>query len=872
MVLILGLFLFLATGFQLQGQTTPPQVVAGELLVQMEAELKTWPRSFLEQGIRPSKALIPSMSIWLVEVPQGHETALLAWLRQQKQVRLAQYNHYISLRSPPNDPLFSLQWPLHNTGQTGGSAGADIQALQAWNLSTGGLTPFGDTIVICVIDDGLDTQHPDFQRNRWYNYAEIPNNGIDDDQNGYVDDYLGWNTYRQNDDLSDANRGGAHGTPVTSIIAADGNNNLGVTGLNWQVKIMTVVGGGTEAQNLAAYAYPLLMRKRYNESNGQAGAFVVATNASWGLDNLFPADAPLWCAIYDSLGAQGILNIASTTNGNRNVDLTGDLPTTCPSPFLISVTNSNHNDQKEAAAGFGPQSIDLAAPGTGTHTLQRGGGYGNFGGTSAAAPHVTGLIGLLYAAACPRFTRLAKIDPAAAALEARQLVLDGTSRLPQFANLVATGGRLNAFRSLQLLLQQPCALNDCYPPLALRASAQNPQTWQISWAGSPATALYHYRYQILGDSLWQMGQTTDTNLILHNLQACTDYWFQVRSDCDTTQSAYSHLFTFRTGNCCLAPSLQSSQINEQTSIWRLNTESNVQQVLWQWRPLGDTLWQSNLGSDTLELLNLNPCTQYEWRAQSLCSLNTNNPWTRPQTWRTLGCGACLDQSFCNAKGLNSSVEWIESLSIIGPRTNWQHHSGQDQGYALHENADTLNLWAGETYELDFQVGFTSSPFVQWVIWIDFDRNGLFDDDTELVFQGSSAQSLQDSFQLPNNTWQDGSTRMRIAMRYGVLPPQACQNFNFGEVEDYCVYLNGGTATHNPDNQSLAPPRLYPNPSRGWLRFEGGQGRLELYDVLGRWVWASETEQGDLILPRYLSSGLYVWFWQGYQGLLHLRWD
>src|SRR5690606_27888318 len=142
----------------------------------------------------------------------------------------------------------------------------------------------GDTIVVAIIDDGINPNHPDIQGNLWNNRHEIAGNGIDDDLNGYVDDVLGWNTYStpMNDNITGGSWGGGHGTPVAGIVGAKGDNNVGVAGVNWNVKLMIIVGGGDQADALTAYGYVLASRKQYNETNGEKGAFIVSTNASWG--------------------------------------------------------------------------------------------------------------------------------------------------------------------------------------------------------------------------------------------------------------------------------------------------------------------------------------------------------------------------------------------------------------------------------------------------------------------------------------------------------------------------------------------------------------------------------------------------------------
>lgn len=360
-------------------------------------------------------------------------------------VTIAQSNKKITYRVQPNDPNFGQQWQYINSGQGGGVLGADIDADLAWDVTTGGLTVQGDTIVVAVIDDGLDLSHPDFNGNIWVNHHEIPNNNIDDDNNGYVDDYLGWNCYSNDDDIADGSWGGWHGTPVAGIVGARGNNGIGVAGVNWEVKLMIVVGGGGEADALSAYSYVLEQKKRYLETEGAEGALVVSTNASWGVDFGQPSSAPLWCAMYDTLGAYGVLSCGATINGNQNVDVVGDLPTACPSDYLISVTNMNRYDQKVTQAGYGAETIDIGAFGESTYTtdIMNFGGYGGFGGTSGATPHVTGAIALAYSAACDELITLLKTDPDSALHLMRSFVLEGGDANTSLSGITTSGNRLN---------------------------------------------------------------------------------------------------------------------------------------------------------------------------------------------------------------------------------------------------------------------------------------------------------------------------------------------------------------------------------------------------------------------------------------------
>ncbi len=396
--------------------------------------------------------LSESLNIWLIEIPAASTTlkkeSILTNLKEHPHIKTAQLNEAVELRNTPNDMEFADQWQYNNTGEALGIMDADMDALKAWNLTTGGKTALGDEIVVAIIDGGVDLNHLDLINNLWTNNQEIPNNQIDDDQNGYVDDYYGWNFNKKNGDVGNGGYGHFHGTPVAGIIGAEGNNYKGVCGVNWQVKIMNLAANRTVANVIEAYDYVLNMRKRYSATNGQQGAFVVATNASLGIDYGKPADHPLWCAMYNALGEAGVINVAATADLFINVDLRGDIPTTCSSDFLISVTNTNNRDELAIDAAYGRRHIDLSAPGNGTFTTINNSGYGGFGGTSAAAPHVAGAVALLYATPNQNFMQTVQQNPSAAALLVKDFILNGADPIADLYYKSVTNGRLNLFNSL----------------------------------------------------------------------------------------------------------------------------------------------------------------------------------------------------------------------------------------------------------------------------------------------------------------------------------------------------------------------------------------------------------------------------------------
>jgi hypothetical protein len=431
----------------------------GQFLIQLTSEnelkdiLKNAPATYQLEVV---KYVSPPMRVWLLQFDYNaisHE-AMQNWLYQQKGVTVADYNYYVQMRSTlPGDPSFSSQWHHVNTGQNGGTADADIDSDLAWDITTGGKTATNDDIVVCMVEgSGGNLDHQDLSPNRWINTYEIPNNNIDDDGNGYIDDYNGWNTSNNTDDTGT----GSHGTSCLGMIGAKGDNNLNVVGANWDVKLMVLnmADGLDQANVIEAYTYPLVMRKMWNQSGGTQGAFVVATSASWGIDYGDPANYPLWCQFYDTLGYHGILNIGATTNSNLNVDINGDMPTACSSDYMIGVGRTDNKDN--TAGGYGVTKIPLGAPGINVVTTSGTSGITTTTGTSFACPLTAGVVGLAYSIPCTHFMSIVKANPRQGADLVRAALLNGVDVKTQLQSKFSTGGRLNAKNTLDSLMQSAC--------------------------------------------------------------------------------------------------------------------------------------------------------------------------------------------------------------------------------------------------------------------------------------------------------------------------------------------------------------------------------------------------------------------------------
>ncbi len=366
-------------------------------------------------------------------------------MEQSGFVEFAQPNHInIEKRSVPNDNNYPAQWYLDR-----------INAPSAWDWTTGGRTINGDEIVVAVVDVSFELTHSDLKDNFWKNKHEIPNNGIDDDNNGYIDDYDGWNAYDDTGYVSvysSGTRSDAHGTYVAGVLGAKGNNGVDITGINWDIKMMPVQGNSTnEAIVLKAYNYILTMRKKYNETNGDSGAFVVAQNSSFGVDNAFAKDYPAWCSMYDLLGKEGVVSVAAGPNNKINIDSVGDIPCSCPSDYLISVTRTDENDRL-FKGGFGLTSMDIAAPGTRIYSTRPVNSAGFNEGTSYATPMVTGAIGLMYSAYPSSFFSSSADTMALRSVEYARNSVQKTAELD---TLIVSGGILDLEKAVSTALDAP---------------------------------------------------------------------------------------------------------------------------------------------------------------------------------------------------------------------------------------------------------------------------------------------------------------------------------------------------------------------------------------------------------------------------------
>jgi hypothetical protein len=351
--------------------------------------------------------------------PGRNTEQTIAQYRGNPHVAYIEPNYVVGINVAPNDPRYPELWGMHNTGQTGGTAGVDIDAERAWNVSTG-----SSSVVVAVIDTGIDYNHPDLAANVWTNPGEIAGNGVDDDGNGFIDDIHGWDFVNHDNNPFDDNN---HGTHCSGTIGGAGDNAVGVAGVNWHVKIMALKflnggGSGSTADAVSAIDYGTMMGVDVMSNSWGGGGFsqalLDAINGAAAADIVFVAAA-------GNGGSDGV--------GDDN-DVTPNYPSNYDAPNVIAVAATDHIDARASFSNYGLHTVDLAAPGVDILSTTPGATYSVFSGTSMATPHVAGACALIRA-----------VSPGISAVNLKQVLLSFVDPIPAMAGRSVSGGRLNIF-------------------------------------------------------------------------------------------------------------------------------------------------------------------------------------------------------------------------------------------------------------------------------------------------------------------------------------------------------------------------------------------------------------------------------------------
>ncbi|BAZ80882.1 putative peptidase [Sphaerospermopsis kisseleviana NIES-73] len=398
----------------------PPAYASNKLIVKFKDGINTTQANEIKNtlGVAKTETIkLTGAQIWTLSGKTSVETALAT----HKNNPIFQYIEpdYIVTKAVtfPNDPSFNQLWGLHNTGQSGGTPDADIDAPEAWDIQTG-----NPNLVIGVLDTGVDYNHPDLVGNIWTNPGEIANDGIDNDNNGYIDDIRGWDFAYNDNNPSDVD---GHGTHVSGTIAGKGNNGVGVTGVAWNAKIMPLkflddTGSGSTSNAILAI--------NYATAKG-----VKITNNSWGGGGYSQA-------LYDAIntaGQQGALFIAAAGNSSANADINPMYPAAYNLANIISVASTTNTDSLSSFSNYGLTSVDLGAPGSAIYSTLPNNSYGTLSGTSMASPHVAGAAALVWSQ-----------NPTWTAQQVKNTLMNTGDSIAALAGKTVSGKRLNVFNAL----------------------------------------------------------------------------------------------------------------------------------------------------------------------------------------------------------------------------------------------------------------------------------------------------------------------------------------------------------------------------------------------------------------------------------------
>ena len=453
--------------------------VPGEFVVKLKPGMMRMSTQSLSQQLKGFVTQkISGQDIVVVKkaVFETNDSAIKA-LNQNPMVEIAEPNFIYKINKAPTDPLYIQTWGLSNVGQADpknqvGVAGIDINAERAWEIQTGTREK-----IIAVIDTGIDYNHPDLVDNMWKNEAEAAGKaGVDDDNNGVVDDIYGYNAINGSGNPKDDQ---GHGSHCAGTIGARANNGIGVAGVNWDVRMMAVKfldagGSGSLADAIKAIDYATKM-----------GAHVMSN--SWGGGGF---SQTLLDAIKRSNDA-GAIFIAAAGNEYNNNDTSPTYPSTYQVENVMSVAAIDNRGAKADFSNYGKKTVHLGAPGVNVMSTT-GGSYKSYSGTSMATPHVAGVAALLWAN-----------EPGLTAAEVKERLVATVRPLASMKGKTRTGGMVDAYGALTNT-QAPPDVNDPsnWATVSMDFKSESPykpntdQTFEISVPGAKEFALYFEKFNV----------------------------------------------------------------------------------------------------------------------------------------------------------------------------------------------------------------------------------------------------------------------------------------------------------------------------------------------------------------------------------------
>ncbi|MDY8134197.1 S8 family serine peptidase [Aquimarina sp. 2201CG5-10] len=476
------------------------------------------------------------------------------------------------VNSVVNDPMYKDQWHYNNTGQKNGTVGRDIHLEEAWEIEKGDAR-----VIVAIQDSGIDVNHPDLIGNLWINSGEIQGNGIDDDNNGYIDDIHGYNFINNTSTIP----AGDHGTHVAGTVAAETNNGIGVSGVaggtgnNDGVRLMAcpVIGsgvpnGGAESFVYAADNGAVISQNSYSFRGFTGDVIQLHKEAV----DYFIANAG-----GSNEAMNGGIVFFSAANDNTNLST---YPNTHESIVMVSALNNK--DQKASYSNYGNW-VDIAAPGGqgqgGVLSTVPDQSYGYKQGTSMACPHMSGVAALV----------ISKNYGDITATQLRR-ILEGTTDPidylnPGFENQLGVG-RVNAYKALQVG-------NGEGIPLGLRVQNITQTSADINWSQISSAQQYNIRYKKSTENNWTLVSAASTTISLNNLEEGQLYEVQVNASGASGVSPYSYIFEFTTKVSSLNPPLGISftDITETSASIHWNAVSGASGYILEYQEQGNSEWK-----------------------------------------------------------------------------------------------------------------------------------------------------------------------------------------------------------------------------------------------------------------------------------------
>ncbi len=403
----------------------------GNILVRFKESVKKAPieKAAHAFGATVLKAFDHPKNLKLVNVPKGISfERTLERFQKDPNVLYAEPDYLLHINASKltepgiSDPKFSEQWYLHNDGETGGTPDVDINAPEAWRF----IDP-EEKVIIAIVDTGINLAHPELKNRLWVNTLEIPDNQIDDDQNGYIDDIHGINAIDQNLTPEDDH---GHGSSIAGIIGAEGNNDEGGRGIVPNVSIISckflgASGGGTTSDAISCLDYLLALKTRAIKPEN-----IIASNNSWG-------GGPFSQALYDAIEAHrdaGMLFVTVAPAHGSNNDEEEVYPCNYQLDNILTAVATDNQDRLSDFSSFGKKTIHVGAPGVEILGIHTGSTYETFTGNSFAAAALTGLVGLINA-----------FDPGLPFFKIRNLAVAGGTPVSALNDKTVSARRIRAW-------------------------------------------------------------------------------------------------------------------------------------------------------------------------------------------------------------------------------------------------------------------------------------------------------------------------------------------------------------------------------------------------------------------------------------------